>query len=69
MTANAALQLAFFLALLLAFAWPLGHYMARVFDGRARLAGRVVGQTLDRSAHERLIDEYIDEVADGRRQN
>jgi len=27
------------------------------------LAGRVVGQSLDPSAHERLIDEYIDEVA------
>ena len=27
------------------------------------LAGRVVGQTLDKGAHERLIDEYIDSVA------
>ena len=27
------------------------------------LAGRVVGQTLDKAAHERLIDEYIDSVA------
>jgi F-type H+-transporting ATPase subunit b len=26
------------------------------------LAGRVVGQTLDKTAHERLIDEYIDQV-------
>ncbi|HET9309946.1 MAG TPA: F0F1 ATP synthase subunit B [Actinomycetota bacterium] len=33
------------------------------------LAGRVVGQSLDTGAHERLIDEYIDQVADGRRQN
>ncbi len=33
------------------------------------LAGRVVGRVLDRDAHQRLIDEYIDEVArsgDGR---
>jgi F-type H+-transporting ATPase subunit b len=30
------------------------------------LAGRVVGQSLDKRAHERLIDEYIDQVADGR---
>ena len=29
------------------------------------LAGRVVGQSLDPSAHERLIDEYIDQVAGG----
>jgi len=27
------------------------------------LAGRVVGQSLDKAAHERLIDEYIDQVA------
>ena len=27
------------------------------------LAGRVVGQSLDPKAHQRLIDEYIDEVA------
>jgi F-type H+-transporting ATPase subunit b len=27
------------------------------------LAGRIVGRSLDTSAHERLIDEYIDEVA------
>ena len=27
------------------------------------LAGRVVGQSLDKTAHERLIDEYIDQVA------
>ncbi len=29
------------------------------------LAGRVVGQSLDRGTHERLIDEYIDQVASG----
>jgi F-type H+-transporting ATPase subunit b len=29
------------------------------------LAGRVVGESLDTSAHERLIDEYIDQVAGG----
>jgi F-type H+-transporting ATPase subunit b len=29
------------------------------------LAGKVVGQSLDKSAHERLIDEYIDQVASG----
>jgi F-type H+-transporting ATPase subunit b len=27
------------------------------------LAGRVVGTSLDRSAHDRLIDEYIDQVS------
>src|SRR5436190_132440 len=29
------------------------------------LAGRVVGQSLDKNSHERLIDEYIDQVAAG----
>ena len=29
------------------------------------LAGKVVGQSLDQTAHERLIDEYIDQVASG----
>jgi len=29
------------------------------------LAGRVVGQSLDKASHERLIDEYIDQVATG----
>jgi F-type H+-transporting ATPase subunit b len=29
------------------------------------IAGRVVGQSLDQSAHERLIDDYIDQVAAG----
>jgi F-type H+-transporting ATPase subunit b len=29
------------------------------------LAGKVVGQSLDKSTHERLIDEYIDQVASG----
>jgi F-type H+-transporting ATPase subunit b len=29
------------------------------------LAGRVVGESLDPSVHERLIDQYIDEVASG----
>jgi F-type H+-transporting ATPase subunit b len=33
------------------------------------LAGKVVGQSLDRSSHERLIDEYIDQVASGNGQN
>jgi F-type H+-transporting ATPase subunit b len=34
----------------------------QVADIAVELAGRVVGQSLDRSTHERLIDEYIDEV-------
>jgi len=36
---------------------------AQVADIAVELAGRVVGQTLDTSAHERLIDEYIDHVS------
>jgi F-type H+-transporting ATPase subunit b len=33
------------------------------------LAGKVVGQELDQSAHTRLIDEYIDQVASGNGNN
>jgi F-type H+-transporting ATPase subunit b len=33
------------------------------------LAGRVVGQSLDPNAHQRLIDEYIEQVAGGNGQN
>ena len=36
---------------------------AQVGDIAVELAGRVVGQSLDRGAHERLIDDYIDQVA------
>ena len=36
---------------------------AEVADIAVGLAGRVVGQSLDAKAHQRLIDEYIDEVA------
>jgi F-type H+-transporting ATPase subunit b len=36
---------------------------AQVGDIAVELAGRVVGQSLDRTAHEKLIDDYIDEVA------
>jgi F-type H+-transporting ATPase subunit b len=36
---------------------------AQVGDIAVELAGRVVGQSLDRTTHERLIDDYIDQVA------
>ncbi len=36
---------------------------AKVGDIAVELAGRVVGASIDKSAHDRLIDEYIDEVA------
>ncbi len=40
---------------------------AQVAEIAVGLAGRVVGESLDAQAHQRLIDEYIDEVAgDGR---
>jgi F-type H+-transporting ATPase subunit b len=35
---------------------------SQVGDIAVELAARVVGQSLDKSAHERLIDEYIDQV-------
>ena len=43
MSANAALQCALYVALLLALAAPLGAYMARVYSGEARLAQRALG--------------------------
>jgi F-type H+-transporting ATPase subunit b len=38
---------------------------SQVGEIAVELAGKVVGQSLDKSAHERLIDEYIDQVASG----
>jgi F-type H+-transporting ATPase subunit b len=35
---------------------------AQIADMAVELAGRVVGASLDRTTHERLIDDYIDEV-------
>ena len=43
MSANAVLQILIFLALLLALAWPLGAYMARVYEGEAHVAQRILG--------------------------
>src|SRR5262245_16560698 len=43
MTAQGLLQLALYLAVLLALAWPLGLYIARVFDGPATPVDRVLG--------------------------
>lgn len=38
---------------------------AQVGSIAVELAGRVVGQSLDEKTHQRLIDEFIDEVASG----
>ncbi|MFI5210514.1 MAG: potassium-transporting ATPase subunit KdpA, partial [Gemmatimonadales bacterium] len=43
MTALAWLQLAAFFAILLALGLPLGHYMARVYEGEAKVAQRILG--------------------------
>lgn len=43
MTASGLLQLALYCVLLAALAKPLGVYMARVFQGEARLAGKIIG--------------------------
>lgn len=43
MTASALLQLALYCVLLAALAKPFGVYMARVFQGEAKLAGKVFG--------------------------
>jgi F-type H+-transporting ATPase subunit b len=37
----------------------------QVADLAVDLAGRVVGQSLDKQSHERLIDDYIEQVATG----
>jgi F-type H+-transporting ATPase subunit b len=42
---------------------------SQVGEIAVELAGRVVGESLDTSAHERLIDEYIDQVAGGNASN
>lgn len=42
---------------------------SQVGEIAVELAGRVVGESLDTSAHERLIDEYIDQVAGGNATN
>jgi F-type H+-transporting ATPase subunit b len=38
---------------------------SQVAEIAVELAGKVVGAELDRTSHERLIDEYIDQVASG----
>ena len=43
MTTNALLQIALYCALLVALVKPLGGYMARVYQGEARIAMRVLG--------------------------
>jgi len=43
MTANGALQLAFYFVVLTALAVPLGRYMAAVYEGRAGWIGRLLG--------------------------
>jgi len=43
----------------------LQELRVQVGDIAVELAGRVVGSSLDKAAHERLIDEYIDQVASG----
>jgi len=42
---------------------------AQIGSIAVELAERVVGQSLDESAHQRLIDEFIDEVASGASSN
>lgn len=53
MTANAILQFSAYLVLLLLAAWPLGSYLARVYDGDDFWAARILGPT------ERLIYRLI----------
>ena len=43
MTVEAIIQVAIYVVALLALAYPLGQYMARVYTGTATLAGRVIG--------------------------
>ena len=43
MTFIAAAQMALYVVVLIGLAWPLGSYMARVYQGEARIAQRVLG--------------------------
>jgi K+-transporting ATPase ATPase A chain len=43
MTSSAIVQIVLFLVLLIALSKPLGDYMARVYEGKATVAGRVLG--------------------------
>ncbi|HXM38546.1 MAG TPA: potassium-transporting ATPase subunit KdpA [Gemmatimonadales bacterium] len=43
MTANGWLQIAFYMVVLLGLAWPLGAYMARVYDGEPIWLARIFG--------------------------
>ena len=43
MTANGALQLLVYIVVLIVLAKPLGAYMARVYEGRPIVLGRILG--------------------------
>jgi len=43
MTLNAVVQGGLYVALLIAFAWPLGAFMARVYDGKPTPLDRLLG--------------------------
>ncbi|UQA55588.1 potassium-transporting ATPase subunit KdpA [Polyangium aurulentum] len=43
MTPNGFLQIALFMGVLLGLSWPLGAYMARVYQGERTLLGRILG--------------------------
>ncbi|MBZ0115752.1 MAG: potassium-transporting ATPase subunit KdpA [Sandaracinaceae bacterium] len=43
MTAQSALQLALYVVVLTGLSIPLGRYMARVYEGNAKIAGRILG--------------------------
>jgi F-type H+-transporting ATPase subunit b len=47
----------------------LQELRGQVGEIAVELAGRVVGKSLDKSTHDQLIDEYIDQVSSGNRQN
>ena len=62
MTANALLQLAFYVVVLIALAKPLGTYMARIYEGQPAFLNRIG------APFERLIYRVcgVDETADMR---
>jgi K+-transporting ATPase ATPase A chain len=59
MTTHAISSLALFLIVLLALAWPLGHYMARVYTNESRVADKLLGP-LERACY-RLAGVRADE--------
>ncbi len=61
MSGNQLLQLALYVGVLVALAKPLGGYMARVYEGEANVAQRVIGP-LERGLYRMLRIDRAEEM-------